>query len=94
MARRVTSVACMFGGMIRAMPYSIKQNDSRCPAGKKWSVVNSDTGDLKGCHPDEDSARKQQKALYANVPDADRAAAGDDCCREPIMYTTPTTMVW
>jgi hypothetical protein len=75
------------------MPYSIKQNDSRCPAGKKWSVVNSDTGDLKGCHPDEESARKQQKALYANVPDADRAA-DDDHYREPIMYTTPATMVW
>jgi len=80
------------------MPYSIREDDSRCPAGKKWSVVNSDTGDLKGCHPSKDSARQQQKALYANVPDAGRSADAGENMPEKIpaavMYSTPATKAW
>lgn len=73
------------------MPYKIKENDSRCPDGKPYSVVNSDTNDLRGCHPDKESATKQLQALYANVPDAGRSA--DGCCGS-VAYTTPTTQVW
>lgn len=77
------------------MPYSIKSNDSRCPAGKKWSVVNSDTNELHGCHPDKESARQQQKALYANVPDAKSVGACEDApSRDAVAYTTPTTQMW
>lgn len=31
------------------------------------------TGETHGCHPTEEQARAQQKALYANVPDASKA---------------------
>ena len=51
------------------MPYIVRE-DSRCPAGKSWAVVNEQTKDLRGCHPTKEHARQQQKALYANVPDA------------------------
>ena len=35
---------------------------------KPWAVVNLDTGDINGrWHPDEESARGQQKALYAQL---------------------------
>jgi hypothetical protein len=59
------------------MPWSVRENDDRCPASKPWSVVNDKTGDLRGCHPDKASARQQQKALYANVPDAERGSMGE-----------------
>lgn len=52
------------------MPFKIKSSDSRCPASKPWSVVNSDTDALHGCHASKDEAEDQLKALYANVPDA------------------------
>jgi len=51
------------------MPYVIKLDD-RCPASKPWAVANQQTNDLRGCHPTKEHAREQQKALYANVPDA------------------------
>jgi hypothetical protein len=61
------------------MPYVIRENDSRCPAGKPWSVVNQATGDLRGCHPSKKHAREQQKALYAVVDDArPRSAEPED----------------
>ena len=52
------------------MPYIVRQDLSKCPASKPWAVCNEQTGDLRGCHPTKAHARLQQKALYANVPDA------------------------
>ena len=65
------------------MPWDIKK-DSRCPASKPYGVVGGSSGDkLAGCHPSEDAAREQQKALYA----AENRA-------ETVTYTTPTTEAW
>lgn len=46
------------------MPFSIRKS------GNEYCVVNSDTGDKKGCHPTKAKAVQQLKALYANVPEA------------------------
>lgn len=52
------------------MPWNIVQNDERCPASKPFAVIGGRTGNaLFGCHPDKDSARKQQQALYAQEDD-------------------------
>jgi len=59
------------------VPYVIKRDD-RCPASKPFAVVNQQTGDLRGCHPTEDHARQQQKALYVNVPDARPQRSGPE----------------
>ena len=78
------------------MPYSIKSNDSRCPKGKPFSVVNSDTNDLRGCHVSKESAREQQKALYANVPDADRSEEPprDPVAEYPVSFSKSITVAW
>lgn len=69
------------------MPWNIVQGDDRCPASKPYAVVGGAGGNkLFGCHPDKDSARNQQKALYASE-DNPRAT-------EPVAYTTPTTICW
>ena len=63
------------------MPWDIKK-DARCPASKPYGVVGGSSGDrLAGCHETEDSAREQQKALYA--------AENRD---EPVMFTTPPSV--
>lgn len=58
------------------MPWDVKKDD-RCPSSKPWAVVNADNNRLVACHVDKDSARQQQKALYANVPEADRSLRAD-----------------
>lgn len=58
------------------MPWNVKKDD-RCPASKPWAVVNADNGRVVACHISKDSARQQQKALYANVPESDRALRAD-----------------
>lgn len=54
------------------MPYVVVKDTSVCPSSKPWAVKNEDTGKLFGCHPTKEHARKQQDALYANVPEATR----------------------
>lgn len=39
-------------------------------------MINEDSGEVVACHGSKDSARRQLAALYANVPDAERRAAG------------------
>lgn len=51
------------------MPYEVQRTD-RCPTNRPFGVVNPESGRLHGCHDTEESARRQQAALYANVPDA------------------------
>jgi hypothetical protein len=62
------------------MPFSIKKGAGDCDG---YAVVNSDTGDVKGCHPTEAEAKKQLAALYAN--------GADKKSHEPIAFSTPPT---
>ena len=49
------------------MPWNIVKNDERCPASKPFAVIGGASGNaLFGCHATKDSAREQQKALYAS----------------------------
>jgi hypothetical protein len=69
------------------MPWNIVKGDDRCPAGKPFAVVGGRSGNgLAGCHDTKESARQQQKALYAS--EAKSAPV------EPVCYTTPTTVCW
>lgn len=47
------------------VPYSIVAEHPDCAAGQPWGVVKEATGELMGCHPSEEEARRQQAALYA-----------------------------
>jgi hypothetical protein len=48
------------------MPWNVVKGGGTCSA-NEWAVVGGRTGNrTAGCHPDKDSARKQQEALYAN----------------------------
>src|SRR4051794_37771218 len=51
------------------MPFAIRKQ------GNKFSVVNSETGDTKGTFDNEDDAKKQMAALYANGADKDKSFA-------------------
>lgn len=62
------------------MPFKIAKNAGDCNG---YAVVNSDTGDVKGCHETQDQAKAQLAALYANVPDAKSY--------EPVSFNTPPT---
>jgi len=46
------------------MPWAIRKR------GNKWVVINSETGDVKGTHPNRQQAVQQMRALYANVPES------------------------
>jgi len=58
------------------MPYSVGK-DERCPASKPWAVTNSTTKAVVACHMTKAMAQKQQRALYANVPDAGRSSVAE-----------------
>lgn len=45
------------------MPYKVMKS-SKCPAGKPYAVVNTDTGKIHGCMPDKETANKQMRLLY------------------------------
>jgi len=38
--------------------------------GKKWLVINEETGAVKGTHSSRARALAQQRALYVNVPES------------------------
>lgn len=46
------------------MPYNVHR-DNRCPSARPWGVVNAQSNRLRGCHPSQDEATQQQRALYA-----------------------------
>jgi HK97 family phage prohead protease len=56
------------------MPYAVKKDATgHCSAGKPWAVVTQggeNDGTIHGCFSTKAAAREQQKALYANNPDA------------------------
>jgi Escherichia/Staphylococcus phage prohead protease len=54
------------------MPYEVKRDPEACSEDKPWSVRNTETGDVEGCHATEDDAKKHMAALQANVSDAPR----------------------
>lgn len=47
------------------MPYKIVKNDPRCDEGE-YALVKEDDGKLMGCHPSEESANRQMRAIYAS----------------------------
>lgn len=51
------------------MPWKVKQSPT-CPQSKPWAVINSETGRVVACHSTQESAKKQMRALYANVPES------------------------
>lgn len=59
--------------------YAIRHNDARCPVGKPWAVVDSETNEPQGWHATRGSARVQHEALLAHLArgeDPDDAADG------------------
>lgn len=54
------------------MPYQMVPNDDRCPTDRPIAVVNSDTNRLHGCHPNEDSAKRQMAALAVHMGDEEQ----------------------
>lgn len=55
------------------MPWRVVKDESACPVSTPWAVKNTVTGDVNGrCHSTRSEAIKQQRALYANVPEAKR----------------------
>lgn len=50
------------------MPYHVARSD-QCSSAKPWAVIMTASGKVMGCHPDEQSAKEQLAALYANEAD-------------------------
>jgi hypothetical protein len=48
------------------MPWTVRPNDKNCPPDRPWSVRNTETGSLEGCHPTREDALEQVAALHAN----------------------------
>jgi hypothetical protein len=51
------------------VPYDVVQDHPDCAADTPWAVTKQGTGELMGCHGSEESARAQQRALYAEEGD-------------------------
>lgn len=47
------------------VPYSIVQDHPDCAADMPWAVVQTDTEELQGCHPDQAQAQAQMDELMA-----------------------------
>lgn len=47
------------------MPWSIVENESRCPTSKPWGVVKDTNNELEGCHTSRERAVAQLAALNA-----------------------------
>jgi hypothetical protein len=89
------------------MPWDVVKDDSRCPASAPFAVVGGDGGGNKlfGCHATADSARQQQKALYAATedepgrtgltPDKAGERAGGTGMPAPVLpVSLPMTIAW
>jgi hypothetical protein len=59
------------------MPWHIGTDDS-CPADKPVAVIKDDDGSVAGCHANEQDAKDQVAALYANEPMMEDALPVDD----------------
>lgn len=67
------------------MPYKIAKNAGDCDG---YAVVNSDTGDVKGCHETQDQAKAQLAALYANTDEG----KSHDTLMDPVPVKIPPTL--
>lgn len=54
------------------MPWHVARSD-QCPPDRPWAVIKTGTGEKVACHMSEDAAQAQVDALYANMPEAERA---------------------
>lgn len=70
------------------VPYSIVQDHPDCGADTPWAVVQTDTKELQGCHPDEAEAQAQMAELTA-----EENPAGDGP-EEPGMDYAGSTAPW
>lgn len=57
------------------MPWTITEGAEGCPDDRPWGVVNDDSGEVEGCHPDEAAAQAQVVELLANEEGGDATAA-------------------
>lgn len=70
------------------VPHSIVQDHPDCGADAPWAVVNSETEELLGCHPTEEAAEEQRRALSAE--EGDMARHPDDEDEDQMSYTGKT----
>jgi hypothetical protein len=54
------------------MPYQIVKQ------GQQWCVVNQDSKARVACHKTKEGAKRQLRALYANVKDAGEPTSADE----------------
>lgn len=54
------------------MPWHVTKSE-QCPADHPWAIIKDDTGEKVACHMTEEDAQRQVEALYANMPEAERA---------------------
>lgn len=66
------------------MPWKVAKH-ADCPSDKPWGVINTETGDKRGCHVSRADAIQQMRALYANVPEARRMSEEN----EMLSYLAP-----
>jgi hypothetical protein len=45
------------------MPWNVREGYNGC---RGWAVVNTSTQEVVGCHPNDEDAQAQVRALYAN----------------------------
>jgi HK97 family phage prohead protease len=55
------------------VPYEVKKSDE-CPESKPWACLNSESGEVMGCHESQEAAEEQQAALYAQEGNMDKSA--------------------
>jgi hypothetical protein len=60
------------------MPWSIVENEDRCPVNQPYGVVKDDDNALEGCHATMEEAEDQQAALYASESDDEERGWKED----------------
>ncbi len=63
------------------MPYTKSYNKKK----KKWEVKSKKTGKVHGTHPNEKAAMEQMRAMYANMPEDEKAAMMEEKKKKAIM---------
>jgi 2'-5' RNA ligase len=76
-----------------AVPYSTVQDHPDCGAEKPWAVIQTDTNELMGCHPDQAAAQAQMDKLMA-AEDGKPADMPQDSPDMPGMDYAGATAPW
>lgn len=71
------------------MPYHVAANHAQCPISRPFAVVKDADGQVMGCHPSQKAADDHMAALYANDPEATRAATEYGRHGHAIMHPSP-----